>query len=68
MEDFDPVDLAAIRAKTIGVFGTAAAFNFAMRVVTNAVLTGYGKQVPESTPMEVGAQTSCGDDGRSPAA
>jgi hypothetical protein len=65
MEAFDPVDLAAIRTKTIRVFGTAAAFNFAMRVVSNAILTGYGQQVPESTPMEVGARTSCGDDRRS---
>jgi hypothetical protein len=44
MEAFDPDDLAEIRAKIMGVFGTAEAFNFAMLMVRNAVLTRYDQQ------------------------
>jgi hypothetical protein len=47
---FDPNDLATIKERTMKVFGTPAAFNFAMIVVRNAVLTRFAQQHPVSPP------------------
>jgi len=46
MEAFDANDLKEIQGKTLAVFGSAAAFNFAMAVVRSAVLSYYADRHP----------------------